>query len=76
MSEKMPLSRTMEWVAAVVCVSVATVFAVIKFAYSDFETQRNSDLYRQQLEKRLDNFESGLDKLNDKIDRLLSRPTR
>jgi hypothetical protein len=65
--------KTIEWVAATVAVAAATVFGIMRFAYSDFETQRSTDIYRGQIEKRLDSIEQGQDKLSDKLDRIILR---
>ena len=67
----MTIVKTLEWVAATIAVAAATVFGVMRFAYSDFETQRDSDIYRAQIEHRLDKIDNGMDRLNDKMDRIL-----
>lgn len=69
----MDILKTLEWVAATIAVAGATVFGIMRFAYSDFETQRSTDIYRGQIEKRLDGLEQGQDRMNDKLDRVLLR---
>lgn len=63
--------KTLEWLAATIAIAASTVFGIMRFAYSDFETQRNSDLYRDQIEIRLEKIEQNQDRINDKLDRII-----
>lgn len=67
----MDLVRVAQWLIATAAVSISTCFAVIRFAYSDFETQRTNDVYREQVNKRLDDMNIELVEINKKIDRIL-----
>lgn len=67
----MDLVRVAQWLIATAAVSISTCFAVIRFAYSDFETQRTTDVYRGQIDKRLDDMNIELVEINKKIDRML-----
>lgn len=67
----MGIIKTLEWVAATVAVAVATVFGIMRFAYSDFETQRTTDVYRTQIEKRLDSIEQSQGRMDDKLDKII-----
>lgn len=65
------LIKVAQWVFATAAISVSTTYGVIKFAYSDFETQRASDIYRVSVEKRLDGIEVQLVEINRKVDKIL-----
>lgn len=69
--ERADLIKIAQWILATAAISASTSFAVIRFAYSDFETQRTTDVYRQQMEKRLDEIGVQLVEINRKIDRIL-----
>jgi hypothetical protein len=70
--KKMDVVKVFQWIVATMAISVTTVFGMMKFAYSDFETQRTTDIYHGQLEKRLDNIQVQLVEINRKIDRIHS----
>jgi hypothetical protein len=65
------LVKVAQWLIATAAVATSTCFAVIRFAYSDFETQRTSDVYRQQIDQRLGEINNELVEINKKIDRFI-----
>lgn len=67
----MDIVKVAQWLIATAAVSTSTCFAVIRFAYSDFETQRTSDIYREQIDKRLGDINTELIEINKKIDRVI-----
>lgn len=67
----MDVVRVAQWLIATVAISFSTCFAVVHFAYSDFDTQRTNDIYREQINKRLDDMNIELVEINHKIDRIL-----
>ena len=69
--KEISLIKVAQWVFATAAVSVSTTYGVIKFAYSDFETQRTSDIYRQITEERLRGIETQLVEINRKVDKIL-----
>lgn len=73
MGRGITLVKALEWLSATVIVAASTVFAVMRFAYSDFETRRDNDVYRSQIEKRLDDIRGDIKNVNDKLDRLIER---
>jgi hypothetical protein len=68
---KISVVQAIGWLASTIGVSASTVFAVMHFAYSDFETQRTTDVYRQELDHRLEDIQTELSRLNLKIDRMI-----
>lgn len=63
--------RIARWIIATAAISTSTCFAVVKFAYSDFDTQRTADIYRDQVNRQLDSIRTELIAMNKKIDRIL-----
>lgn len=63
--------KVAQWMFATAAVASSTCFAVIHYAYSNFETQRTNDVYHVQVDKRLEDIESQIQQINNKVDRLL-----
>jgi hypothetical protein len=73
---ELDIIKVAQWLIATAAVATSTCFTVIRFAYSDFETQRTSDVYRGQIDKRLSEINAELVEINKKIDRALYKQQR
>jgi hypothetical protein len=73
MKKSIDLIKVAQWIVATAMISVSTCYGVIKFAYSDFETQRSSDIYRKSVDERLNDINVQLVELNRKVDKILLR---
>lgn len=60
-----------QWIAVTMVTAAGTVFTLMQFAYSDFDTRRTNDVYRDQLEKRLEKMDRSLERLEQKLDQVL-----
>jgi hypothetical protein len=69
--KKVDIIKLAQWLIATVAVSTSTCFTAIRFVYSDFDTQRTNDVYRQQLDKRLDEINAEILELSRKVDKIL-----
>lgn len=75
---KADIFKIAQWLVATCAVSVSSCFALIHFAYSDFDTQRTNNVYHEVIDqrfddinKRLDDTNSELRDINNKFDRYL-----
>jgi hypothetical protein len=83
MRKEVHVESVFKWLGIIgtcIVTAISTVFGLVHFAYSDFETQRTTDVYRGQIELRLDTIHGevrqtreDMKSLNEKIDRLLTR---
>jgi hypothetical protein len=71
--KKIDLIKVAQWLFATAAISISCCYGLIHFAYSDFETHRDSDIYRQQIDKRLDDIHSELIEIDRKINQILLR---
>ena len=71
MREGVNLLTVGKWILSTVIVSAGTVFSIMKFAYSDFDTRRTNDILREQTNLRFKTIQTELDSLDHKIDILL-----
>jgi hypothetical protein len=73
MKGRINLVQVLQWVAGTIIVATSTVFTVMRFAYSDFQTTRETETYRTQIEKRLDDIKDDVKSISQKLDIVIER---